>query len=517
MAGEFFPPSPFTTATGITRAAIATYKPAAGINTIVTTGFSTAGDLGAGGAYTNQGVNSATVTITDASPAVVSWASHGLPAGAPVIFGGILPTGLVAGTTYYVSGYGLASGAFSVSTTYTVALAALVGGCVNTSSAGTAPFTCCSGPMALQDSNGTWWQLVVNGPVNAGACGVLVDGADVTNNLQLWLNLCETATQTNYSGEGAIQGNFALLPAGEYQISATIVIPDGVILSGQGSLNTRIWAASTWNSTTYPWMIQLGPRWNDASPTAFATILERIAISNPHTVSGLTCVYSESVQEQCAVIDCGLAYPTKYGIWYNGSLGGNVPAHNAIERIDIWGSTGCIAGIYLQSSHQISIKTISAVTVNTPANPFYGVWIDSNSEAHVEDIHAEVSGTGIAYGVYNAGMATITEVICQDMPTGSCAVMAAYYAGMTALIECYNADAGASFTFIDQNRNISIPSQTRVVAYFASGYNRADCDVTFGGIPGFLGDTYVTSPITYTSNTMLAAITGLGTIYLPTG
>jgi hypothetical protein len=49
-------------------------------------------------------VKSATVTITVASPGVITWAAHGLAANTPVEFSttGALPTGLVAGTTYYV-------------------------------------------------------------------------------------------------------------------------------------------------------------------------------------------------------------------------------------------------------------------------------------------------------------------------------------------------------------------------------------------------------------------------------
>lgn len=44
------------------------------------------------------------VTMTIAAPAVVTWAAHALPADTPISFTttGALPTGLVAGTTYYV-------------------------------------------------------------------------------------------------------------------------------------------------------------------------------------------------------------------------------------------------------------------------------------------------------------------------------------------------------------------------------------------------------------------------------
>lgn len=61
--------------------------------------------------------NSSTVTITIATPAVISWAVHGLAAGTPISFTttGALPTGLAVGTTYYV--VNPTTDAFSVSAT----------------------------------------------------------------------------------------------------------------------------------------------------------------------------------------------------------------------------------------------------------------------------------------------------------------------------------------------------------------------------------------------------------------
>jgi hypothetical protein len=49
-------------------------------------------------------VKTQTVTITIATPGVVSWTAHGLPEGTPVVLttAGVLPTGLTAATTYYV-------------------------------------------------------------------------------------------------------------------------------------------------------------------------------------------------------------------------------------------------------------------------------------------------------------------------------------------------------------------------------------------------------------------------------
>lgn len=57
-----------------------------------------------------------TVTITIASPGVITWNAHGLHNNAPVVFTttGALPTGLTAGTTYYV--VSTAANTFSVAT-----------------------------------------------------------------------------------------------------------------------------------------------------------------------------------------------------------------------------------------------------------------------------------------------------------------------------------------------------------------------------------------------------------------
>lgn len=60
---------------------------------------------------------SSTVTITIASPGVVSWATNGLPDGTPVVLTttGALPTGLTASTVYYV--VNRASGTFQLAAT----------------------------------------------------------------------------------------------------------------------------------------------------------------------------------------------------------------------------------------------------------------------------------------------------------------------------------------------------------------------------------------------------------------
>lgn len=61
---------------------------------------------------------SSTATMTIAAPGVVSWTAHGLVADQPIIFSttGALPTGLTAGTTYYVKTV-LSADTFSVTAT----------------------------------------------------------------------------------------------------------------------------------------------------------------------------------------------------------------------------------------------------------------------------------------------------------------------------------------------------------------------------------------------------------------
>jgi len=60
----------------------------------------------------------ATITVTIASPAVVTYTGHGLLAGSPVRFSttGALPTGITAGTNYYVISAGLTTNTFEIST-----------------------------------------------------------------------------------------------------------------------------------------------------------------------------------------------------------------------------------------------------------------------------------------------------------------------------------------------------------------------------------------------------------------
>ena len=84
----------------------------------------------------------ATVTMTLASPCVVTMTGHGLVAGSPFKFSttGALPTGVAAGTQYYVIATGLATDTFQFSTS-------IGGAAVNSSVSQSGVHTCLPGPV----------------------------------------------------------------------------------------------------------------------------------------------------------------------------------------------------------------------------------------------------------------------------------------------------------------------------------------------------------------------------------
>lgn len=91
------------------------------------------------------GVRSATVTISNASPGVITWNAHGLAENAAVVFTttGALPTGLTASTTYYVK---------TVLTANTFTVSATKGGTViDTSSAGSGTHTATTEPSGTEN------------------------------------------------------------------------------------------------------------------------------------------------------------------------------------------------------------------------------------------------------------------------------------------------------------------------------------------------------------------------------
>jgi hypothetical protein len=109
-------------------------------------------------------------TMTIASPGVVTLVAHGFAAGQPIIFRttGALPTGVTAGTTYYVISAGLATDSFRFSTT-------VGGSAVNTSGTQSGTHYCeAAGAMPTFSTAG----LLVQGTVYY--VGTVVDANTVT-------------------------------------------------------------------------------------------------------------------------------------------------------------------------------------------------------------------------------------------------------------------------------------------------------------------------------------------------
>lgn len=92
-----------------------------------------------------------TSTITIATPGVVTHTAHGLVAGDPIFFGttGALPTGITAGTKYFVIAGGLTANAFEFSAT-------LGGSAVNTSGSQSGVHTLYRSPFGIGDGSTTF-------------------------------------------------------------------------------------------------------------------------------------------------------------------------------------------------------------------------------------------------------------------------------------------------------------------------------------------------------------------------
>jgi hypothetical protein len=129
------------------------------------------GSGGGPGGYSRRRITlpvPAAVTISNASPAVVSYTAHGMAAGRPIKFSttGALPTGVTAGTTYFVIAAGLTANSFQFSATSG-------GSAVNTSSAGSGVHTLTMG------------EVITVGAAVAGVSGASGNAGN-TSSFGLW-------------------------------------------------------------------------------------------------------------------------------------------------------------------------------------------------------------------------------------------------------------------------------------------------------------------------------------------
>lgn len=135
-----------------TGAAVFASSPAITTPDIIGVTSTTVANVGSVGEYMESRVLSqnSTVTITNASPGVVTYTGHGFSATAPrfdivpVVFTttGTLPTGITAGTVYWTIPSAYTTNTFRIATSIANAIA---GTAVNTSSAGSGTHTCTVG------------------------------------------------------------------------------------------------------------------------------------------------------------------------------------------------------------------------------------------------------------------------------------------------------------------------------------------------------------------------------------
>jgi hypothetical protein len=162
---------------------------------------------------------SSTVTISIASPTVISWGSHGLAAGTIVTFTttGALPTGITAGTNYYVIADGLTTNSFEISASPYGAAVATSGGQSGTQTAAS------SGYLLSQIDNQR--RIYASG---SGATTITTSPATLSANFIGYLENDSTSTLTlNSTGANIVVFNNA--PVSSTTItSLSMIFSDGV-------------------------------------------------------------------------------------------------------------------------------------------------------------------------------------------------------------------------------------------------------------------------------------------------
>lgn len=179
-----------------------------------------------------------TVTITNASPGIISWTAHGLSQGSAVFLttSGGLPTGLVVNTVYFVTyGSTFLANSFALSTTVANAVA---GTAINTSSAGSGTHTAHSGFIVASattiDFGGV--SLTAGDWDVAGVGVVSFDGSASFTRWQFWLstasatlpNLGDITTPSfrhiQLTAAPAAQDEACPIPVGRISIASTTTL-----------------------------------------------------------------------------------------------------------------------------------------------------------------------------------------------------------------------------------------------------------------------------------------------------
>ena len=300
-------------------------------------------------------INTSTVTITIASPGVVSWTGHGLHEGSPVIFTttGNLPTGLTAGTVYYVSNAGVTGNAFSVSTSVANARAGASNVSVNTSGSQDGTHTATNRDSIRGASVGTTELTRTNGILMNANMMVARFEPNTTINVPAqratYVGTIRTTTTTGTStwetGGLAANGD----PGNIYlwnnynRVLVTFSVKD----------SANSW---TYQTTTYR--------------CANNSVTNRVSFITGQAVEGVSATYFSSVA-------AGTGSDAVVGVMYNYSGGGTQP-QGAVGYTSITPATSCLmASIHVDPTFTQSIgyqfvQACEEEATTTNASTFYG-------------------------------------------------------------------------------------------------------------------------------------------------
>jgi hypothetical protein len=90
-------------------------------------------------------------------------------------------------------------------------------------------------------------------------------------------------------------GGYVSIPAGTWNVESKFTVPTWVRVVGAGRSSTVLKANASWNTVTYPEMVEIG----DVAGSTAAT-LERMAL-DCNSVAGLKGIYAEYMNEDCAL------------------------------------------------------------------------------------------------------------------------------------------------------------------------------------------------------------------------
>lgn len=211
------------------------------------------------------------ITMTIASPCVITWAGHNLWPGAPIILNtnGALPTGLSTLTVYYVISAGFATGSFEVAAT-------IGGAAINT-----------SGSQSGTHSGVAVAELLAPGQnTMANSTGMAIASDQSANAFQVAVN--PTITASSYTAGfvmGGIMTFASVLPANFVgKLMSINLLFKGSIQPGPYDLILFNTSPSNGTYTNHA-----APTWN-ASDMAF--MLADYTLDNPKSALGTMSVYT---------------------------------------------------------------------------------------------------------------------------------------------------------------------------------------------------------------------------------